>query len=319
MARRGTWVQEARENQKEILVLDAGDLLFKKFFSPVPEQDVKRVTQKALVIIEAFNAMGVDALGIGDDDLSLGKDALKEILKKAKFPILSSNIIDEDTGKPLFDRCFIKEVNGLNIGLFSLLFPESFHGEWDPRRKGLVIQNPTETARTIVKELQPRTDLIILLSHLSYPKDMELAQTLAGIHIIVGSHTGINLSYPPVVKNTIILQTAPKGMYGGKLVLTLQSPAFSFYNMMTRRSMENNLNLMKQRLNSVGAPEAQKAQWQRAKEEMERSLKQLDGKNEFTNSLVPLNERIKDHPDIGKRVEAFKADFPEPGKPPSPN
>jgi len=274
------------------------------------------VTQKAHLMVEALNAMGVDAMGIGDDDLSLGKEALREILKKAKFPILSSNIIDEESGKLLFDRSLIKEVNGLRIGLFSLLSPESFYGQWDPRKKGLMIQPPTETAQTILKELQPKTDLIILLSHLSYPKDMELAQTLAGIHLIVGSHTGISLSYPPVIKNTIILQTAPKGMYGGKLDLTLNNKEPSFYNAATRRSLENNLNLMKQRLTSVDAPEAEKAQWQRAKEEMERSLKQLQGKNEFINSIVPLNEGIKDHPDIGKMVEAFKATFPEPGKPP---
>ena len=297
--------------------MDAGDLLFKKFFSPVPEHEKKMATQKAHLIIEALNAMGVDAMGIGDDDLSLGKEALKEILKKAKFPILSSNIIDEESGRLLFERSLIKEVNGLRIGLFSLVAPESFYGESDPRKKGLMIQNPTETAQAIVRELQPKTDLIILLSHLSYPKDMELAQTVPGIHLIVGGHTGINLSYPPVVKNTIILQTAPKGMYGGKLDLTLINKEPNFYNAATRRSLENNLNLMKQRLTSVGAPEAEKAQWGKAKEEIERSLKQLQGKNEFINSIVPLNEGIKDRPDIGKMVEAFKSDFPEPVKPPS--
>jgi 2',3'-cyclic-nucleotide 2'-phosphodiesterase (5'-nucleotidase family) len=299
-------------------MLDAGDLLFKKFFSPVPEHERKMATQKAHLMIEALNVMGVDAMGIGDDDLSLGKEALKEILKKAKFPILSSNLMDEESGNPLFERFVIKEVNGLRIGIFSLLSSESFYGEWDPRKKGLIIQPPTETAQMIVKELQPKTDVILLLSHLSYPRDMELAQTGLGIHLIVGSHTGINLSYPPVVKNTIILQTAPKGMYGGKLDLTFNNKEPHFYNAATRRSLENNLNLMKQRLTSVNAPETEKAQWRKAKEEIERSLNQLQGKNEFSNSIVPLNEGIKDRPDIGKLVDAFKADFPEPGKPPSP-
>jgi 2',3'-cyclic-nucleotide 2'-phosphodiesterase (5'-nucleotidase family) len=301
-----------------MLILDAGDLLFKKFFSPIPENNIKMATQKAHLMVEAINAMGVDAMGIGDDDLSLGKEGLKEILKKAKFRILSSNLIDEESGKPLFERSLIKEVNGLRVGLFSLLFPESFYGQWDPRKKGLTIQPPTEAAQAIVKELQPKTDLIILLSHLSYPKDMELAQSGPGIHLIVGSHTGINLSYPMVVKNTIILQTAPKGMYGGKLDLTFDNKEPNFYNAATRRSLESNLNLMKQRLTSMSAPETEKAQWQKAKEEIERSLNQLQGKNEFTNSIVPLNEGINDRPDIGKMVEAFKADFPEPGKPPSP-
>ena len=78
--------------------------------------------------------------------------------------------------------------------------------------------------------------------------------------------------------------------------------------------MENNLNTLKSRLNEGKASEAEKAQWQRSKEEIERTLKQSLGKNEFTNTIFPLNEEIKDHPDIGKLIEAYHSKFLEPGK-----
>jgi 2',3'-cyclic-nucleotide 2'-phosphodiesterase (5'-nucleotidase family) len=110
---------------------------------------------------------------------------------------------------------------GLRIGIFSLLSPDVFSSPSDPRRKGLVFRDPVETAQAMIKELQPKTDLIILLSHLGYPKDIELAQTGPGIHFILGSHLGTNLSHPPIIKNTIILQTASRGMYGGTLDLIL--------------------------------------------------------------------------------------------------
>ena len=60
------------------------------------------VTEKAYLLIESSNLMGYDALGIGDDDLSLGKEFLLEISKKAKFPFLSSNLMDEKSKKLLF-------------------------------------------------------------------------------------------------------------------------------------------------------------------------------------------------------------------------
>lgn len=311
-------MKEVRGNQNNLLVLDAGDLLFKKFSNPIPENELKMTTQKAHLIIESFNLMGYDAIGIGDDDLSLGKEFLREISKKANFPLLSSNILDEESGKLLFQPYLLKRTDGFRIGIFSLLSPEIFLSPTDPRRKGLTIRNPIETAREMVKELQPKTDLIILLSHLSYPKDAELAQTVSGINLIVGAHTGVNLSYPPIFKNTLILQTAPKGMYGGRLDLLFSNNEPTFYNSMTKRSLENNLNNLKSRLNSPQASETEKAQWRKTKEEIERQLGQLQGKNEFINNLIPLQEQMKDHPDIKSLVDAFKAQFPVVEKSPPP-
>ena len=315
-------MKEVRESKKEVLVLDAGDLLFKKFSNPVQENEVKMVVEKACLIIEIFNLMGYNAVGIGDDDLSLGKEFIMGISKEAKFPFLSSNLFDEESGKLLFSPYILRKVNGLRIGIFSLLSPDSFMGQGDPRRKGLIFRSPVETAQGMVKELQPKTDLIILLSHLGYPKDVELAQTVSGIHLIIGSHTGINFPYSPVINNkTIVLQTAPKGMYAGRLDLTLYNNYNNeptFYNTTVKQTMEQNLKSLNFRLNEVKASEAEKAQWRRLKEEIERTLKKLHGKNEFTNTIFPLGEQMKDNSNIGKMVEAFRSKFPEPGKSQSP-
>jgi 2',3'-cyclic-nucleotide 2'-phosphodiesterase (5'-nucleotidase family) len=305
-----------REKEKDILILDAGDLLFKKFFTPVPENEVKPATEKARLIVESLNIMGYDATGIGDDDLTLGKESLVEISKNASFPFLSSNIFDEESGKPLFNPYLLKEVNGVRVGIFSLLSPDFFSAPSDLRKKGLVFRPPVEVAQAMVKELQPKADVIILLSHLGYPKDVELAQTVQGIHIIVGSHTGTNLVSAPVVKGTIILQTGPKGMYAGKLDLTLRNNEPTFYNAGTRKSIENNLNSIKNRLATAGISEADKAQWQKAKGDLERALQQFEGKDEFTNSILSLGEQMKDHPDISKIVGEYKAKYPETGKSP---
>jgi len=300
-------MKDLRESEKGILVLDSGDLLFKKYLNPIPENELKGMGEKAHLIIESLNLMGYDAMGIGDDDLTLGKEFLLEISKKANFPFLSSNLLDEASGKILFQSSLIKEINGLRIGIFSLLSPDFFTVPSDPRRKGLNFRSPIETAQAMVKELKPKTDLILLLSHLGYVKDIELAQTVQGINIIVGGHTGINLSYPPVIKNTVILQTASRGMFGGRLDLLLYNNEPTFYNSATKTSLENNLNSIIQRLNSKETPEVEKAQWRKAKEETERTLNQLRGKNVFTNNIIPLQDQMKDHPDIKKLVEAYKA------------
>jgi 5'-nucleotidase/UDP-sugar diphosphatase len=298
-------VKEIRESEKGILVLDSGDLLFKRFSNPIPENELKGMSEKANLIIESFNLMGYDAMGIGDDDLTLGKEFLLEISKKADFPFLSSNLLDEASGKTLLQSSVIKEVKGLRIGIFSLLSPDFFTSPSDPRRRGLNIRPPIETAQAMVKELKPKTDLIILLSHLGYGKDVELARTLQGINIIVGSHTGINVTYPPP-SNTIIVQTGSRGMLGGKLDLLFYNHEPVFYNSEKKISLEKALNHINQRLTSQETPEAEKARLQRAKEETERAIKQLRG-NQFSNHIISLQEQMKEDPDIKKLVEVYKA------------
>jgi 2',3'-cyclic-nucleotide 2'-phosphodiesterase (5'-nucleotidase family) len=311
-------VKELKENRKDVLVLDAGDLLFKKFTKPIPESDLKMVSEKAQLILEGFNLMGYDALGIGDDDLTLGRDFLMEMAKKAQFPFLSSNIINEDSGKLLFQPYLLKEIAGMKIGIFSLFSPDLFTGPNDLRKKGLVFRDPVETAQAMVRELQPKTDLIILLSHLSYPKDVELAQNISGIHLIIGGHTGANLLYPPIIKNTYLLQTAPKGMYGARIDFTFNNNTFSFYNSTEKRSLESRLNYIKYRLMAKETPEREKAQWLKSKQDTGKALAQLQGKNEFTNIIFPLREGMKDHPDILKMVEEYKSKYPETEKPAPP-
>jgi 2',3'-cyclic-nucleotide 2'-phosphodiesterase (5'-nucleotidase family) len=299
-------VKDLRESQKGILVLDSGDLLFKKYMNPIQENELKGMTEKAQLIVESFNLTGYDAIGIGDDDLTLGKEFLLEISKKANFPFLSSNLLNEASGKVLFQSSLIKEINGLRIGIFSLLSPDFFTGPSDPRKKGLTIRQPIEVAQAMVKELKPKADLIILLSHLGYVKDIEMAQTVRGINIIVGGHSGINLVYPPVMKDTMILQTASRGMFGARLDLFFYNNEPIFYNSATKISLENNLKNINQQLNSKETPEVEKDQWRKAKEDTERTLNQLRGKNEFTNNIIPLQDQMKEHPDIKKMLEAYR-------------
>jgi 2',3'-cyclic-nucleotide 2'-phosphodiesterase (5'-nucleotidase family) len=300
-------VKDLRESEKGLLVSDAGDLLFKKYFNPVPENELTAMAGKAHLIIECLNLMGYDAMGIGDDDLALGKEFLLEISKKANFPFLCSNLLDEASGKTLFQTSLVKEINGLRIGLFSLLSPDFFSNPSDPRKKGLNFRSPIETAQAMVRELKPKTDLIILLSHLGYAKDIEFAQRVQGINVISGGHTGINLPYPPVIKNVIILQTASRGMFGGRLDLLFHNNEPVFYNSATRLSLENNLKSYNERLSSKAMPEAERTQLRKAKEEAERTLSQLRGKNQFMNRIISLQDQMRDDPEIKKSVDAYKA------------
>jgi hypothetical protein len=96
-------------------------------------------------------------------------------------------------------------------------------------------------------------------------------------------------------------------MFGARLDLFFYNNEPIFYNSATKISLENNLNSINQRLTSKETPEAEKAQWQKTKEDTERTLNQLRGKNQFTNNIIPLQDQMKEDPNIKKLVEAYKA------------
>ena len=223
LARRGSWVQSVRETRKDSLLLDSGDLFFDRYRKAIPAENVTAQSEKAHLILKCYNLLGYDALGLGDDDLSLGKDFLVDLSRSASFPFISSNLVDQESGQALFQTYVIKDTGGLRIGIFSLLSPNFFSSEADPRIRGISLRPPLEEAKHIIGKLRPEADLVVLLSHLGYTADIELAETLPGIDVIVGGHSGRSLSYPMQIRDTIIVQLGSKGLHVGELQLKLAS------------------------------------------------------------------------------------------------
>ncbi len=124
-------MQSVRETKRESLLLDSGDLFFDRYRKEIRAEDVTAQSEKAHLILKCYNLLVYDAMGIGDDDLSLGKDFLVDLSKNASFPFISSNLMDKETGEALFKTHVIKETGGLRIGIFSLLSPYFFSVESD--------------------------------------------------------------------------------------------------------------------------------------------------------------------------------------------
>ena len=80
-ARRMGWIAQEREQDPNLLLLDAGDFSqgtpFYNFFH-------------GRVEVEALNRMGYDAVTLGNHEFDNGVDTLAMILKKARFDVVSA-------------------------------------------------------------------------------------------------------------------------------------------------------------------------------------------------------------------------------------
>lgn len=230
VAKRYELIQEIRATEKNVLLLDAGDIFqgtpyFNRFGG---ELEMKVMTK-----------LGYDAATMGNHDFDGGMDGFLKAKQHASFPFICSNydfkntVLDAQT-KPyhIFEKEDFKiGVFGLGVALKNLV-PDKLFGETN-------YLDPIEMAQQMVHELkQQKCDVIICLSHLGYEynsdkvSDRILAKKTKGIDLIIGGHTHTFLEKPTQELNldgkiTLINQVGWAGLNLGRIDIDLEKSLFT--------------------------------------------------------------------------------------------
>ncbi len=188
-ARRMGFIEQARESDPNLILLDAGD-----YSQGTPYFNFYH----GRIEIDAMNRMGYDAITLGNHEFDNGVDTLAAVLRIAKFPIVCANYdvkgsALEGVVKPytIITRAHMRiGVFGIGIDPTGLIAERNF--------APLKYLEPVSTAQNVVNKLknEEKCDLIICLSHQGTDpctdgkiSDVELAQKTRDIDIIIGAHT----------------------------------------------------------------------------------------------------------------------------------
>ena len=177
---------------------------------------------KADVIVRILDYIGIDAANVGELDLVLGVDFLKDLAKKYNFPFVSANLVD-DTNTPIFKRYVVKKVNGKNIGIFGVMGDTAeMAAQVEQITDGAVhVQDPLEAAASVLKELSGKVDYVIALTHQKTTRNWVLARRVHGIDLIVGGHDKQKTKDPVEIESTLMVDAGEKNQYQGMLEVTL--------------------------------------------------------------------------------------------------
>ncbi|MBU0960356.1 MAG: hypothetical protein KKD01_07005 [Proteobacteria bacterium] len=199
------------QSKQERLLLDSGNLLFKRqSVAAGPNQE--RLT--AAAIMQIYQKIGYDAVGIGPLDMAAGMDFLQTGVAE-DFPWISANISD-DRDKPLFRQWISKEIQGVQVVITSLSAPPT---TLPPSIKVA----PWES---ILPELLPRmtkdrnNPFIILLSTLSTEENRLIAEQYPAINLLLGAGQHLRNASPQLINNTLVTQTDKQGQYQGLLEIS---------------------------------------------------------------------------------------------------
>lgn len=164
------------------LVLNSGELNGTLYFSLFKgEPDFK-----------LFNALGLDAYQIGNHEFDEGEEVLRTLIDMAEFPVLAANVHPTEAS-PLHGAdilpYIVKEIDGERIAVLGVLKVEKTV-ESSLVTDAVAFSDEVETVRETVGELEGQgIDKIVVLSHLGYDVDKDLATEVAGIDVIVGGDT----------------------------------------------------------------------------------------------------------------------------------
>jgi 5'-nucleotidase len=203
VARRAALIETIRQENPNVLLLDAGDI-----FQGTPYFNY----YGGELEFKLMSMMKYDLSTIGNHDFDNGVDGLTAQMPHATFEFVSANYDFKNTTMDGFVKPFkIFLKDGIKIGVFGLGI--ELNGLVDKKSyKETVWHHPVEIAQDMVRILKKENncDLVICLSHLGYKYgkedanricDLKLAALTQDIDLIIGGHTHTFLDKPTIVKN----------------------------------------------------------------------------------------------------------------------
>jgi S-sulfosulfanyl-L-cysteine sulfohydrolase len=214
------YIKDLKAQNDNVLFLDGGDL----FHGTLP-----LVASKGQAILPALNEMQLDGWVPGNWDFAYGKDQLASLADRLPFPTLACNVMDKETEDTFFKPYFIKELQGVKIGVIGLTYP--YVDETMPNHfsEGLAFSKGVEETRKCVEELKGQSDIVLLLSHMGLPLDVELATLVDGIDIILSGHSHDRIEQPITVNGALVVQAGSSSSFLGKLDVTFENGKIDDY------------------------------------------------------------------------------------------
>lgn len=200
--------QELRR-EKPSIFLAAGDMIQGDNFANL---------FKGESVVRILNAMGLDAMVLGNHEFDFGQKTLVHRIKEARFPVLGANLVGLEGVQPYT----LKDVGGLRVAVVGILGADTPVTTHPRNLVGLRFLDPATTLRERLQELSSRAHLIIALTHCGFSVDRELASAVNGVQLIVGGHSHTKLEKPVVVGNTILVQAWEHGKALGVLDLWVE-------------------------------------------------------------------------------------------------
>lgn len=216
----------AKHESGNSLLLSAGDNF---------QGSLYYTTYKSKVVSDFFNQMGFDVVATGNHEFDDGPEEFMKFIEAADFPIIGGNfdVTRDENLRGKIKGSIVVEVGGEKIGIIGATTEDT--PEISSPGDDVEFTNVIQYVRGASEALDAAgVNKIILLSHIGYNQDMEVAAALPLVDVIVGGHSHTLLSntdekaagpYPTMVTNpdgaeVPVVQANQYGKHLGDIAIT---------------------------------------------------------------------------------------------------
>ncbi len=251
LAKIATLVRRIRGERPHALLLDSGDTLQG---TPLAYYFARKDTRKPNPTIAAMNALGYDAMAVGNHEFNFGLKILWKAKREANFPILAANLRQKyKRGVEHFAPYIIKNVNGVRVGIVGLVTPGIPRWEIPANYRGYEFEPIVDAARRVIPEVRKQADLVVVIAHSGLGRGPDagnsvsedeisgenaivaLAEEVPDIDVILFGHTHLEVP-EKFVHGVLLAQAKNWGQSLARVEVTLEHDASKHWRVAQKHS-----------------------------------------------------------------------------------
>lgn len=209
LAERKTVFDSLKTVHDNIIFLDSGGILSRR---PTPSDDD--------IVSAVYAEMGYDAVCIGHQEFINGMDYFKNNLY-GKLPFVSANLQFEDEAMNIDKYKIIETKDGLKVGVTGVNYINTFKYLYRMdalSEKDLIIGRAFDELRPVLKELNEKSDIVIILAQLNEEALVRLIDDVDGYDLVIGGNNLTEFKYARNINGKIQVQNGRDGEKIGKVM-----------------------------------------------------------------------------------------------------
>ena len=197
------YINKVRREEENVLFVIAGDMV---------QGSLIDSEYKGISTMEIMNYLAPDVVTLGNHEFDYGLPHLLFLEKVANFPIVNANLYIKGYNKRLMKPYLIINKAGFDIMFIGIITDKVI----DSFKKDTLVGSfisledaSREVGVITVAYKNDDIDLTVLLTHIGFDSDIELAKMLKpewGVDMIIGGHSHTILERPAKVNNILIAQ-----------------------------------------------------------------------------------------------------------------
>jgi len=207
-------IHRERRDCHDCILLNAGDL--------VQGSPVSTIFQ-GVPIYQIANLFGFDAATLGNHEFDYGWQQVHKFTGTANYPVVSANVVDPE-GRLLTPRPYvILTANRLRIAVIGAMTDTLATLTTPKTVAGCRALPAVATARRYAAEVKPRSDLIVLLGHITAEEERAFLESAPEIPVFVTGHVHDGLSEPLTRDGRVLVRVKGYGEEIGRLELQVDT------------------------------------------------------------------------------------------------